>query len=167
MKRAIAACLLWLALLSGAQAQGTGGIFPTPGNQNVPGTAVLVPCGTIVNGQPSMCPPGLSNGMAVVCTNCSPSAPVGATSNPINGTIAVTNTFQSLVTVNPSRRGCTFQNQGTHTMYFSVAGSPTLANALQVVPGGYYYCSGPSNIVVTDPIQITGTAGDAFAGEWQ
>lgn len=150
-----------------AFAQGTGNSFPTPNGQITNGTAILVPTGPITNGQPVMGPPGPANGLPVLCTNCSPSAPIGAASNPVNGTIAVTNTFQSLIGLNAGRKGCIFQNQGTHTMYFSVAGSPTLANSLQVAPGGFFVCSGNSNVVVTDAVQITGTSGDAFAGNWQ
>jgi hypothetical protein len=163
-----AACCATLILLSPAvRAQNTGAAFPTPNGQTAPAAAVLVPCGSIVNGQPVMCPPGPLNGLAVTCVNCSPSAPTGASSNPVNGTIAVTNTFQVLLASNGSRKGCTFQNQGTHTMYASLSSSPTLANSLQLAPGAFYFCAGPSNISIIDQISITGTAGDAFAGEWQ
>lgn len=155
--------LLWLASAP-AFAQATYG---TQNGQNVGASAILVPCGSIVNGQPLMCPPGVANALPINCTNCSPSAPVGASSTPVSGTIAVTDTFQSLIVSNPTRKGCTFQNNGTHNMYFSVQSSPTKPGSLIVGPGGIFYCSGPSNIVLTDAIQITGTAGDAFAGNWQ
>ncbi len=145
----------------------TGASFTTPNGQTAAGVMVLVPCGPVTNGQPSACPNSVGIPGYVNCTNCSPSAPTGASSNPVNGTITVTNTFQSLITMNASRKGCTFQNQGTHTMYISAAVSPSLANSFQVPGGGYFYCSGPSNIVVTDALQITGTSGDAFAGAWQ
>lgn len=160
----VAFVLLWTAA---AHAQSTGASFPTPNGQIVNGTAVLVPTGPITNGQPVMGPPGTANGLAVLCTNCSPSAPIGASSNPTNGTVAVTNTFQTLVAQNSSRKGCIFQNQGTHTMYFSLQSVPTLAGSVQVPPTFFFYCSGPSNVVVTDTISITGTSGDAFAGNWQ
>lgn len=162
-------CLLvFLALLPlSAFAQNTGNVFPTPNGQIAPGAAVLVPCGSIVNGQPVYCPPGPANGLAVNCTNCSPTAPTGLASNPVSGTIAVTNTFQTLIASNAARRACVFQNNGTHNMYFSIAPSPSLTNSLIVVPGAFYYCSGPANITITDTISITGTSGDAFAGEWQ
>lgn len=162
------AALALLAWLPAARAQSTGAVFPTPSGQFVPGSAILVPSGPIVNGQPSYSPPGQANPLAVTCTTCSPSAPVGASSNPVNGTIAVTNTFQLLIAQNASRRGCEFQNQGTHTMYFSVAASPTLANSAQVAAGAWFYCSvGSSNIVKTDQVEVAGTAGDAFSGDWQ
>jgi hypothetical protein len=129
--------------------------------------AILVPCGSIVNGQPVVCPPGQANGLQVNCTNCSPSAPIGAPSNPVNGTIGATNAFQLMIAQNASRRGCSFQNQGTHNMYVSLASTPTLANSWIWFPGEKMYCAGASNVVVTDTLQVTGTAGDAFAGAWQ
>lgn len=166
MRRSLVAgaLLLW----SGAAlAQSTGNSFPTPNGQITGGTAILLPTGPITNGQPVMGPPGPQNGLYTICTNCSPSAPIGASSNPTNGTITTTNTFQSLVAQNSNRKGCVFQNQGTHTMYFSLQSSPTLAGSLQVPPSYFFYCSGPSNIVVTDQIWITGTTADAFSGNWQ
>lgn len=167
MDKSVFIFLTWVLLPISAFAQATGNVFPTPNGQVAPGYMTLVPAGPIVNGQPVAAPPSLVNGMPVVCTNCSPSAPTGASSNPINGTIAVTNTFQTLTALNTARKSCTFQNQGTHTMYFSIAPSPTLTNSLQVPPGGLYECASSSNVVITDLIYITGTAGDAFAGEWQ
>jgi hypothetical protein len=159
--------LLVLLLPQLALAQSTGNSFPTPNGQIAPGSALLVPTGPITSGQPVVSPPSIANPLAVTCTTCSPSAPSGASSNPVNGTISVTSTFQSLLAQNSSRKGCTFQNQGSHTMYFSIAVSPTMANSVQLPAFGIFYCSGPSNIVITDAIQITGTSGDAFAGEWQ
>ena len=105
--------------------------------------------------------------MQVVCTNCSPSAPVGAPSNPTNGTITATNVFQTLLASNPSRKGCIFQNQGSHVMYISLSGTPTIANSLQLQSGDKFYCTGRSNVTITDTLSITGTINDAFAGAWQ
>jgi hypothetical protein len=161
----IAAALTLLG--AAAQAQSTGASFPTPNGQIAPGSAILVPCGSIVNGQPVVCPPGQANGLQVVCTNCSPSAPIGAPSNPTNGTISSTGVFQVLLAQNPSRKGCVYQNQGTHPMDFSISATPAHSNSLTVYPGWVYYCSGRSNVTITDTIYITGTAGDAFSGEWQ
>lgn len=165
--RLFLAAALWLALAGAALAQSTGAQFPTPSGQMVPGSALLVPSGPIVNGQPSYSPPGPTNPLSVTCTTCSPSAPVGASSNPVNGTIAATGTFQTVLTQFAARRGCAIQNQGAHVMYFSVQASPTEAGSLQVGPGNIFYCSGISNVVVTDQVSVAGTAGDAFAGEWQ
>lgn len=162
------AALAWLALAPLAWAQGTGATFTTPAGQPAPGEAVLVPCGSIVNGEPVMCPPGPTNGLSVTCTNCSPSAPIGASSNPVSGAIATTNTFQALVAQNSGRKACVFQNTGAHTEYFSVQASPTLAGSLQLPPGAFFECASPgSNVAITDEIWIAGTAGDTFAGNWQ
>ncbi len=151
-----------------AFAQATGNSFPTPNGQVTGGAAILVPAGPIVNGQPVMAPPSQVNGLPTVCTNCSPSAPTGRSSNTISGTVAVTNTFQTVITQNSARSGCTIQNQGSHTMYFTTAGSPSLTNSFQIAPGAAYTCTSPgSNVTSTDQIQMTGTSGDAFAGTWQ
>ncbi len=169
MKQLFAAGLLWLALAGVALAQGTGGVFPTPGNQNVTGVAALVPCGPIVNGQPSMCPPGLTNAVPVnVVNGMTAIGVIDSASNPVNGTIAVTNTFQTLLALNSVRKGCSFQNNGTHVMYVSVAASPTLANSEQVLPGNHWNCAvNGTPVVRVDLAQITGTATEAFAGDWQ
>jgi hypothetical protein len=158
--------VLWLASAA-ALAQSTGTSFPTPNGQVAGSAAILVPCGSILNGQPVMCPPGQANGLQVVCTNCSPSAPVGASSNLVSGTIGSTNTFQTLLASNPSRRACMFQNQGTHIMYFSLATPPTLGTSFQLQSGDKFYCTGRSNVSVTDTLSVTGTANDAFVGAWQ
>ena len=163
----LALCLV-LFWCSTALAQSTGTSFATPNGQIAGSAMMLVPCGPITNGQPTACPPGQTNGVPVLCTNCSPSAPTGSASNTVNGTVAVTNTFQSVIVQNSSRKGCTFQNQGSHTMYFSLQGSPTEAGSFQVPPGAAYTCVTPgSNIVSTDQVWVTGTSGDAFAGTWQ
>ena len=165
---AVIHAFVWLTMVPVmVHAQGTGGSFTTPNGQVVPGYMVLVPAGPITNGQPVAAPPGPLNGLPVTCLNCSPSAATGVSSNPVNGTIAVTDTFQTLIGMNAARKGCSFQNQGTHTMYFSVASSPSLANSLQIPAGGIFSCSISSNTIITDAIQITSIAGDAFAGQWQ
>lgn len=164
--RAAALVALMLLVAGAAMAQGSGNSFPTPNGQPTGGTAILVPCGSIVNGQPVMCPPGTANPVPVICANCSSSAPIGAATNTVNGTIAVTDAFQTIVAQNAARKGCNFQNQGTHIQYYSVASSPTKANSWQVQPGGSFRCA-DATIVVTDAIKVTGTAADAFAGGWQ
>jgi hypothetical protein len=159
-------CLLFGAAI--AQAQSTGNSFMTPAGQVTGGSMMLVPCGPTANGQPTACPPGPANGVPVLCTNCSPSAPTGAPTNSVNGTIAVTDAFQSLLALNPARKGCQFQNQGTRVQYYTTAPSPTEAAAFQVPPGALYNCVSPgSNVVSTDQVWVTGTSGDAFAGSWQ
>lgn len=162
------AALAWLALAPLARAQSTGAQFPTPSGQFVPGSAVLVPSGPIVNGQPSYSPPGPTDPLAVQCQNCQVSGPIGASSNPVSGTIAATGTFQVLLTQNAARKGCHIQNQGAHIEYFSDQASPTEGGSVQVLPGNFYDCAATTTGVVrTDTIQVAGTAGDAFAGDWQ
>jgi hypothetical protein len=157
---------LLLLIPVSAWAQNTGTSFPTPAGDTAQGTMLLVPCGAIVNGQPTACPPGPLNGLPVICNNCSPSAPTGATSNAVSGTIATTNTFQQLIPSNVNRKACLFQNTSADIEYFSYATTPTLANSFQVGPGGTFGCSS-GGITITDSISITGVAGDAFTGGWQ
>lgn len=169
MTQLFAAVLLWLALASAAFAQSTGAQYPTPSQQLVPGVAILGTTGPISNGQPVFGPIGLANPLPTNCTNCaSTTGVVDAGSNPVNGAIAVTNTFQTLLALNSSRKACSFQNQGTHVMYVSVAGSPSLANSDQVLPGNHWYCTvNGTPVTRIDLVQITGTATEAFAGDWQ
>lgn len=166
MKKLLFALSLLLLTANLAFAQGTGNSFPTPNGQTTGGAAILVPTGPITNGQPVMGPPSQNNGLPVLCTNCSPSAPTGASTNPTNGTITTTNTFQSLLAQNSARKACHFQNQGTHVMYLSTQVSPTEAGSIQIAANGIFDCT-QGNTVIIDAIQITGTSGDAFAGWWQ
>ena len=78
-----------------------------------------------------------------------------------SGTIAITNTFQQLTAQVTTRRGCTLQNLGTHTMYVFFGSSPSVGTAYQLAVGQTIMCAAGS-IVLSDAIQITGTAGDAF-----
>lgn len=159
--------LLLLAAPVAVLAQGTGTSFPTPNGQIAPGSALLVPTGPQTNGQPVMGPPTLVNPLPTTCVNCiSATGVIPAASNPTSLTVSVTNTFQQLLAANSARKGCVFQNQSTHTEYFSISVSPTLVNSLQVLPGAYFMC-GNSNVVITDAIQVTGTAGDTIVGQWQ
>lgn len=87
-----------------------------------------------------------------------------------NGTIAVTSTFQNVLSAqNGGRTGCTFQNQGTNTMYVfaGAIGSATIAKSLQITPGQIFMCgligsNSAANAVIQDAVNITGTAADAF-----
>lgn len=126
MKRFLIAGLAMLALASTAHAQATGNSFPTPNGQPTPGMAILVPAGPITNGQPVMAPPSAINGLPVICTNCSPSAPTGASSNPVNGTITTGtgSTFQPLLAQLSSRKACSFTNtSGLGASTISLAGA--------------------------------------------
>jgi hypothetical protein len=98
--------------------------------------------------------------------------PSSASTLNASGTIAVTNTFQSVFAAAAplgSRQGCLVQNTGTHTMnvYFGPVANATLTNSFQIVPIG---SSGPNSIscstgaggVVQDQVSITGTATETF-----
>lgn len=170
MRRSIAALLAALPLVCGlASAALAQASFPTQNGQATSGTMMLVPCGQIVNGQVAACPNGPTNPFQVTVTNAtSPTGVIEAASSPVNGTIGVTNTFQTLLAQNSTRRSCAFQNQGTHLEYISIAAVPSLANSWQVLPGNIWYCpAGVNGVTRTDAIAITGTAGDAYSGDWQ
>lgn len=85
-------------------------------------------------------------------------------------TIAVTNTYQALLARDDGRKGCLFQNQGTHTMFIfpgtiaqgTTAGVNAGTGAMQVTAGGTFSC-GLGNMLLTDQLVVTGTAGDGFA----
>lgn len=83
-----------------------------------------------------------------------------------SGTIAVTNTFQSLFAALQNRKSCTIQNNGTNKMYIGVGSSPTLTNSFQVPAGATFVCA-TMGVTVNDAIAITGTAGDAFVAKRQ
>jgi hypothetical protein len=91
-------------------------------------------------------------------------AQLGVPTSVSNGTIAVTNTFQTALAGNGSRKGCTIQNQGTHVMYLypGVTTAASTAAAMQLLSGQTFYCQATGSSVITDQISITGTAGDAF-----
>ena len=81
----------------------------------------------------------------------------------VSGTIAVTNTFQSVIARNTSRSGCTVQNTGTNTMYvfFGPLADATAAKSVKLAAGQAVSCNnGP--VTLTDEVSITGTATEAF-----
>jgi len=83
-------------------------------------------------------------------------------------TITTTSTYQSVLASNASRNGCTFQNNGTHTMYLyldSTGGStPPSGNtkSISLVAGTSFSCSIGGNLVIGDELWATGTSGDAY-----
>jgi len=81
-----------------------------------------------------------------------------------SGTIAVTNTFQSLWANNQARSGCTVQNNSARTMYvfFGPIANATLVNSVVLAAGQSANCGAPSGVVLRDQVSITGTATDAF-----
>lgn len=85
----------------------------------------------------------------------------------LSGSIAVTNTFQSVQVATSTRAGCLIQNNtGSHTEYvfFGPIANATIATAIALPPStiGGVSCGLPPGGVVTDQISITGTSGDAY-----
>lgn len=77
-------------------------------------------------------------------------------------TIAVTNTYQQALAASATRKGCTIQNNGTHIGYVFFGSVPAdTTTSFQLQPGQPISCSGGS-VLLTDAVQITGTAGDIF-----
>ena len=107
--------------------------------------------------------------------------PVPATSlgGDVSGTIAVTNTFQRLWSATNgtyapvagaagTRRGCSVQNNGTHSMYVNegtAIASATLTNTWIVAANGGLFNCNFAGVVLTGEIDITGTSGDAFVAK--
>lgn len=94
-------------------------------------------------------------------------APLGVLSHNDSGTIAVTNTFQSIWTAstnNRGRAGCAVQNNATtNAMYvfFGPIASATIGKSVKLAAGLAVNCVG-SGIVLQDQVSITGTSGDAY-----
>ena len=91
----------------------------------------------------------------------------GATSN-LSSTIAVTNTFQSIQTLNSARSGCLVQNNGTNSMwvFFGPIASATKAKSVVLAAGQAVSCNAPGLLVV-DEVSITGTSTEAFYAGFQ
>lgn len=90
-------------------------------------------------------------------------APIGKTTTTVNSTISITNTFQAALAASATRAGCTLQNTGTHVqyIYFGTIGSATTSNAFQISAGQTISCT-VGLVVLTDAVNITGTAGDGY-----
>lgn len=97
-------------------------------------------------------------------------APLGATSTNVSSTIAVTNTFQSVITANTNfnRTGCTLQNNGSNTMYvfFGPIASATLAKSVKLAVGQSVNCNS-APVTLNDQVSITGTATEAYFAAYQ
>lgn len=101
--------------------------------------------------------------------------PGPVTSTNVSGTIAVTNTFQSIIPANTNTKGCLVQNNGANTMwvYFGTIGGATKPKAFQLRPpgtgiqGGWVSCATGGGSIITDQVSITGTATDAFTAAYQ
>lgn len=93
--------------------------------------------------------------------------PKGVTTGQVNnGTITVTDTFQSVIaasTTTTGRLSCALQNQGTHVMYvfFGPIADATKAKSIQLQAGQAVNCN-VGNVVLKDQVSVTGTSGDAY-----
>lgn len=87
----------------------------------------------------------------------------------LSGTIAVTDTFQSIQRQTNNRQGCAIQNNGTHTeyVYFGPIANATEGASVQLAAGQYVSCTSAANTVLKDQASITGTSGDAFYANFQ
>jgi hypothetical protein len=92
------------------------------------------------------------------------------TSTNLSGTIAVSNTFQSIQTANAARRGGTIQNNGAANMFvfFGPITNASLTNSFIIPPGQSIQLGAPSVPgALTDQVSITGTATQAFVANFQ
>lgn len=108
----------------------------------------LLLAGALAFLMPSM---ALADGMGVLQAN-------PRDSGDASGTIAVTNTYQTVFPRNVNRVGCVIQNQGAANMSVRVNG--TTVYTLQ--PLQLFYCNN-SMYTIISLIEITGTATQAFA----
>lgn len=94
--------------------------------------------------------------------------PFGVVTTNLSSAVAVTNTFQSIQTANTERKSCLIQNNGSNNMkvYFGPIASATGSNSVVLSAGSYVNCTA-GGIVLTDQVSITGTAGDAYAANFQ
>jgi len=104
--------------------------------------------------------------MSVVWSAHAQTVPVGSMN--LSGSIAITNTFQSIQGQTNNRQGCAIQNNGTHTMYVYIgSGAPSTATSAQLSAGQSLICGVTGNTVAKDAISITGTSGDTFYANFQ
>jgi hypothetical protein len=96
---------------------------------------------------------------------------VPKTSTNLSSTIAVTNTFQQVQGQANGRQGCTIQNltsADSQWVYFGACASASKGASVLLAPGQSVSCNLPGgNLVLSDPICITGTSGDAFFANFQ
>lgn len=86
-----------------------------------------------------------------------------STSTIANGSVAVTNAYQSALAASTTRSGCLIQNTsaGTIKLFLGAPGSATDAQAFQI-PAGWAFSCRSGELVITDQISITGTAGATY-----
>ena len=93
--------------------------------------------------------------------------PQGVTTLNGSGTIAVTNTFQSVFAASTNTRGrtgCTLQNNGADAMYvfFGPIASATLGKSVKLLTGQSVSCATSAGGVLKDQVSITGTSTETF-----
>lgn len=97
------------------------------------------------------------------------------TSTNVSSTIAVTNTFQSVIPApsaafppTNSRVACTVQNTGTNPMYvfFGPIASATIAKSVVLTTGQAVTCNNDL-VSLQDQVSITGTATETFFAAYQ
>ncbi len=111
----------------------------------------------------------MSASFALAATVVSPSQ-LG--SNNLSGTIAVTDTFQSIQAYNSDRSGCLIQNHSIANamwVYFGPVASATKDASFMLDAGHALQisCSVGGTSVLRDQVSITGTSADAFAANFQ
>ena len=92
--------------------------------------------------------------------------PLGVSSYDRSGSIAITNTFQSVMAASTNitgRTGCTVQNNGSNSMFvfFGVIASAITPDSVKLAPGQSVMCS-TGVTVIKDQVSITGTSGEQF-----
>lgn len=86
----------------------------------------------------------------------------GAITN-LSGTIAVTNTFQSIQAKNPARSGGVIQNNGANNMWLFLGPIASATKATSIVlAAGAAFSLNSANVTLVDELSITGTATDTF-----
>lgn len=113
-----------------------------------------------------------SDGKLSISVSASATVTVAAlTSTNLSGSIAVTDTFQSIQASTAGRKGCAVQNPSANShsqwVFFTGIGSATKAAAFQLSPGSSISCAVGGLAVLTDQVSITGTSGDIFVANFQ
>ena len=106
---------------------------------------------------------GLAHSQQAQAPNPVTTWPVGTTSTNASGTVTAGGVYQSVFAATQLRKGCTIQNNGSHTMYvfFGPIASATHATSVQLLAGQWVKCqAGP--IILQDQVSLDGTTADAF-----
>jgi hypothetical protein len=102
--------------------------------------------------------------LVILMGSAAGAAPQKVASNVVAGvTIAVTNTFQQALPSFP-RFSCLIQYTGGNTGYvfFGPIGNATTANSIQLKAQQGVSCANVDDTVITDAVNVSGTATDTF-----